>query len=221
LTPNNKHHLAHTISVVTNCPVSTVLAYFEEIEHDEHLKTHIHARVLTSPFRYSCDSEAMFGRRLGWYAFVRVLKPKTVVETGVDKGLGSIVLCAALLRNGQEGFPGQYYGTDINPRAGLLLAEPYSNVGRILYGDSLRCLATIPSIDLFINDSDHSVQYEQSEYEAIAPKLGPSGVILGDNAHATDALARFSEARGRRFVFFKEEPARHWYPGAGIGISFE
>jgi predicted O-methyltransferase YrrM len=162
----------------------------------------------------------MFGRRLGWYAFARVLKPKVVVETGVDKGLGSIVLCAALLQNEREGFPGEYFGTDINPRAGLFLAQPYSRVGRILYGDSLQSLAAIPRIDLFINDSDHSAEYEQREYEAIASKLQPRGLILGDNAHATDVLARFSEASGRKFVFFREQPHRHWYPGAGIGISF-
>jgi hypothetical protein len=25
---------------------------------------------------------------------------------------------------------------------------------------------------------------------------------------------------GRNFVFFKEQPKAHWYPGAGIGISY-
>jgi predicted O-methyltransferase YrrM len=220
LTANNRRYLAHTISTVANCPLSRVLGYFEEIEHDEQLKTHIRSRISASPLRYSCDAEPMFGRRLGWYAFARVLKPKVVVETGVDKGLGSIVLCAALLQNEREGFPGEYFGTDINPRAGLFLAQPYSRVGRILYGDSLQSLAAIPRIDLFINDSDHSAEYEQREYEAIASKLQPRGLILGDNAHATDVLARFSEASGRKFVFFREQPHRHWYPGAGIGISF-
>jgi hypothetical protein len=24
----------------------------------------------------------------------------------------------------------------------------------------------------------------------------------------------------RNFLFFKEEPEEHWYPGAGIGIAF-
>ena len=39
-----------------------------------------------------------YGRRLGWYALVRALKPRTVVETGADKGLGSCVLAALRLR---------------------------------------------------------------------------------------------------------------------------
>jgi hypothetical protein len=32
-------------------------------------------------------------------------------------------------------------------------------------------------------------------------------------------LAEFSMQYGRRFVFLAEEPADHWYKGAGIGIS--
>jgi hypothetical protein len=84
-----------------------------------------------------------FGVTSGWYAFVRILS-RVVVETGVDKGLGSVLLCAALMRNRAEGFPGQYLGTDINPDAGFLLAEPYNGVGGILYGDSIQSLQSIP-----------------------------------------------------------------------------
>ena len=75
-------------------------------------------------------------------------------------------------------------------------------------------------IDLFINDSDHSAEYEAIEYQTVAPRLEKGVVLLGDNAHATDALHRFAVSTGRRFQFFKEEPARHWYPGAGIGFAF-
>ncbi len=130
------------------------------------------------------------------------------------------MLCAALMRNEAEGCTGQYFGTDINPDAGFLLAEPYNSVGRILYGDSIQSLQSIPSIDLFVNDSDHSAQYERREYETIAPKLSNRGLILGDNCHCNDVLADFSAMRGRQFVFFREEPRDHWYPGGGIGISF-
>ncbi|MGH8488547.1 MAG: class I SAM-dependent methyltransferase [Gammaproteobacteria bacterium] len=86
-----------------------------------------------------------------------------MVETGVDKGLGSCVL-AALLRHAAEGFPGRYYGTDINPAAGGLFCGEYARTGRILYGDSVRSLAQLDEpIDFFINDSDHSADYEALE----------------------------------------------------------
>jgi len=185
------------------------------------LGRHIAERIRESTARYSADQSIAFGRRLGWYAFVRILKPRVVVETGVDKGLGAVALCAALLRNEAEGTPGQYFGADINPRAGVLLSEPYTRVGKILYGDSIQSLQSIPMIDMFVNDSDHSAAHERQEYDTIAEKLGAGGgLILGDNSHCTDVLAKFSAERGRQFIFFREQPKDHWYPGAGIGISF-
>jgi hypothetical protein len=45
-------------------------------------------------------------------------------------------------------------------------------------------------------------------------------LILGDNSHVTDKLLKFSIENDRMFVLFKEEPKNHWYPGAGVGISF-
>ncbi len=205
---------------MTGVQYSTAVGYLCEIQEDENVRRHVIARARNGPKQNASDETCAFGRRMGWYAFVRILKPRVVVETGVDKGLGSVLLCAALMRNEEEGFPGQYFGTDINPDAGFLLAEPYNRLGRILYGDSIQSLQTIPSIDLFVNDSDHSAQYERREYETIASRLTSGGLILGDNCHCNDVLADFSATRGRQFVFFREEPRDHWYPGGGIGISF-
>ena len=196
------------------------MGLIRELQEDEKLKQHVTYQTIKSSFRFTSDERCSLGRRVGWYALVRLLRPRVVVETGVDKGHGSVVLCAALLRNAAEGFPGRYYGTDINPYAGYLLSEPYSSVGEVLYGDSIQSLRTIPEIDLFINDSDHSAEYERQEYETILSRLSPTGMILGDNCHCNDVLAQFSKENGRQFIFFREVPKDHWYPGAGIGISF-
>ena len=139
----------------------------------------------------------------------------------MDKGLGSCVLTAALMRNNQGGSPGYYYGTDINPRAGYLLCGEYAKHGRILYGDSIESLRVLQEpIDLLINDSDHSAEYEMREYETVAPKLSHRAVILGDNSHITDRLRVFAQTSGRKYVFFHEKPRQHWYPGGGIGVAF-
>jgi hypothetical protein len=221
ITPENREYLAHTVSVVTGVPHSRAMSYILELEEDEAIRRHVVEGIRQSSARYSADARCAFGRRLGWYAFVRILKPRVVVETGVEKGLGAVALCAALLRNEAEGFYGNYFGTDINSEAGFLLSEPYSRVGRILYGDSIQSLQSIPAIDIFVNDSDHSADYERREYEVVAPKLGiDGGLILGDNCHCNNVLARFSAERGRQFIFFHEQPRDHWYAGAGIGISF-
>jgi hypothetical protein len=84
-----------------------------------------------------------FGRRLGWYAIVRATKPQVVVETGVERGHGALLLCAALLRNPDEGVPGRYFGTDINPKADCSLSGKYASIGKILYGDSIASLKAL------------------------------------------------------------------------------
>src|SRR5260370_42275861 len=119
-----------------------------------------------------------------------------------------------------KGHPGRYYGTDTNPDAGYYLQCPYSSHGQILYGDSLESLKVLnQTVDLFVNDSDHSESYELAEYELIKSKISPSAILLGDNSHVTSKLAEFSMREGRRFVFLFEEPANHWHRGAGVGIS--
>jgi hypothetical protein len=167
------------------------------------------------------DPVARWSRRLGWYAVARALKPRLIVETGVDKGHGALILCAALRRNAAEGHVGRYVGTDINPNAGYLLGKPYDAHGQLMIGDSIASLRTLTQpIDVFINDSDHSADYEYAEYQTIAPLLRAASVIIGDNSHVTDKLPRFAAETGRRFLFFREEPDAHWYAGAGIGFSF-
>ena len=44
--------------------------------------------------------------------------------------------------------------------------------------------------------------------------------MIGDNSHVTNKLAEWSVENGRKFLFFSEKPQEHWYPGAGIGVSF-
>lgn len=222
LTPDNISYLAHTISAVTKLPYTETMKYLLEVQSDTTLKETILTALENSKERRYADKEVRFGRRIGWYAFVRAIKPKIVIETGVDKGLGSALLCAALVKNKEEGHEGKYYGTDINPKAGYLLAGKYTAVGEILYGDSITSLSEFKeNIDLFINDSDHSSEYEYQEYLTIKPLIGDKTIILGDNSHTTSKLARFSQETGRSFIYFQEAPFNHWYPGAGIGISFK
>lgn len=219
LTPNNRDHLAQLLSCITNAPYESVVGYFEEIENDKSLREHI--LMAQKNNNLGSDIQVEYGRRIGWYAFVRVLKPKIVIETGVDHGVGACILASALLRNAREGALGKYFGTEIRKEAGQLFGGEYATVGEIIYGDSIESLSKFSEkIDLFINDSDHSATYEYDEYGIIKNKLSNNAVILGDNAHVTDSLSKFSRENNRKFIFFSEKPLSHWYPGAGIGISF-
>jgi hypothetical protein len=222
LTEGNLLYLAQTIAVVTRVDSKKILDYINEARNNEELKQHIINATMKSPQKEYADLRVDFGRRLGWYAFARTMKPKIIVETGVDKGIGSVLLCSALLKNREEGFEGFFFGTDIVPEAGYLLSGKYAEVGKILYGDSIKTLSQFTEkIDLFINDSDHSKDYEYREYITIQDKISERAVLLGDNSHISDKLAIFSNETNRNFLFFREEPSEHWYPGAGIGISFK
>jgi hypothetical protein len=222
LTDKNLRNMSEMIAVATRRDAAEIERYIEEAIEDRSLRGWFVERMRTwAGAKTPPNLRSPFGRRLGWYAVTRAIKPRVLVETGVDRGHGALVLCAALLRNAAEGRPGRYYGTDLEPKAGHLLGGEYASVGQLLIGDSIQSLRQLnETVDLFINDSDHSAAYEAEEYRVIAPKLSPHAIILGDNAHATDELARFSRETGRRFLFFREEPKAHWYPGGGIGVSF-
>jgi hypothetical protein len=221
LTALNRRYLASLIAEITGRQYHEIARYMDELETNVELRAHIRARTVASADRWISDADAHYGRRAGWYAVVRAMKPRVVVETGVDKGLGSIVLTSALMRNAREGYPGRYYGTDINPQAGWMLAGKYANWGEILYGDSVTVLKQLEmTIDLFVQDSDHSYRYEENEYRLVSARLSANAIVLGDNSHCSDALLEFALTTGRQFVFFRETPDGHWYNGAGIGIAF-
>ena len=221
LTDRNIKALVHSIAISTKQEYHTIMGYIEEINTNTQLKDRIQEIIARSPQGKFADQTIRFGKRAGWYAIVRAIKPKIIVETGVDKGLGAVVLCAALAKNEEEGFTGSYYGTDINLKAGYLLQGMNEEYGKILYGDSIESLSNFDQkIDLFINDSDHSQEYEYKEYLTIQSKLSDDAVIIGDKSHVTDKLANFSLLTHRKFILFREDPKDHWYPGGGIGISY-
>jgi hypothetical protein len=226
LTADNRNQLAGFVDAITGCGIRRSFTFFDELLQDAELRQHVERQVDAAGARGSeegayLDRNSGFGRRLGWYAIIRAMRPRLVVETGVDQGLGSVIIASALLRNRAEGAPGTYLGTDINPAAGVLFKPPYDGCGRIAYGDSIETLQRLDQpIDLFINDSDHSAQYEGREYASVAGKLGPDAIVLGDNAHITSELFKFSLDTRRQFLFFAERPMDHFYPGAGIGAAF-
>lgn len=220
LTNHNLDILAQAISLVTNKTYDQIKGYFEELENDVFLKQHLNNELFK--LEYGKDITFDYGRRIGWYAIARATKPRAIVETGVSHGVGSCVLSQALIYNNSEGFVGKYYGTEIDQSMGKLLRGKYKENCEILYGDSIQSLEKLQfKIDLFINDSDHSENYEYLEYKTIANKLSHNSIILGDNSHVTDKLSKFSKENARKFIFVKEQPLNHWYPGAGIGISFK
>ncbi|NUT32013.1 MAG: class I SAM-dependent methyltransferase [Hamadaea sp.] len=222
LTGRNRDHLAWFVTAVSGADVAQVRRWFAELESDTALREHIERATATSARRGLVDRRVRYARRLGWYALIRARKPEHVVETGVAAGLGTCVIAAALLRNAEEGAPGRVTSVDINPEAGFLAkGGPYAEVVDLVIGDSLETLAALDKpVDLFLHDSDHTVEHERREFETVEARLGEGALLLTDNVTKTDVLMRHAEATGRRFLAFREQPAGHWYPGDGIGAAW-
>lgn len=216
LSDRNLEHLAWFVSNVARIPVEEARGYLRELRDDTTLAQHVADAVSASPRRWLADKKARFGRRAGWYAIVRALKPTNVVETGTDKGLGALVLAAAVMRNGT----GRLTTIDINPDSGYLISGPWAEVTNRVIGDGVETIGTLKNVDFFIHDSDHSSVYEKREFEAIASKLTKDALVLSDNAHASDSLLQWAEETGRHYTYFGEQPRDHWYHGASIGAAF-
>lgn len=217
LTPRNLEHLAWWVSAVSSMPVNDCRGWISEVLHDQALQRHVQRSTLGANRRQLADNGARLGRRAGWYALIRALQPEHIVETGTDKGLGSIVIASALMRNGN----GHLTTIDVNPASGYLISGRYAGVTTVELSDSISALERLPSdVGLFIHDSDHDPQHESHELKIIESKLVPEALVLSDNAHASDSLALWAGSTGRNFLYFQEVPHRHWYSGAGIGAAW-
>lgn len=216
LSPRNLRHLEAFVSVAAECSISEASKYLEEILENDEFRDHVRKQISSSRRGVEMDRSIHVARRAGWYATIRATKPKVLVETGTDKGLGSCVIGEAIRRNGV----GHLYTIDIEPESGFLIGDRYEGLITRITGDSVGELRKIKDIDWFIHDSDHSAAHEAAEFEAVSENLSPGALVLSDNSHVTDVLADWSRDRGRPFLYFQEIPTDHWYPGAGIGASW-
>ncbi|MEQ8660926.1 MAG: hypothetical protein RLW62_08920, partial [Gammaproteobacteria bacterium] len=124
LAPLDYDYLAHTLAVVCAGDPASMAGYVREIRDDRALADYYREARRRVPQAGRLDDQLRLGRRVGWYAAVRALKPATVVEAGVDTGIGALALLAALKRNADEGCPARYVGIDISPTAGELIGGP-------------------------------------------------------------------------------------------------
>ncbi len=212
----NRDQLGWFISAVTGAGIGKVRAWMRELEEDDHLADQLTKRLSSNPRRRICAKEPHWARRLGWYSLVRAAQPDHVVETGTHLGLGSCVIAAALIQNGH----GRLTTIDIDPEAGYLIGEPWASVIDRRAGSSVDILADLKDVDVFLHDSLHTYDYETKELTAVEPNLRPDAIILSDNAHDSAALSDWAERTGRHYLFFKEQPRDHWWPGDGIGVAW-
>lgn len=129
------------------------------------------------------------------YAVVRTLRPDTVVETGVARGVTSAFILSALAANGR----GYLHSIDLPPHEvgggdgiGALVPDTLRERWRIHRGMTHRVLpallATLGRVDVFVHDSLHTYRNMRMEFGAVWPRLGPRGAIVADDVEGNRAF---------------------------------
>ena len=132
------------------------------------------------------------------YVVTRILRPETIVETGIANGTTSFHFLTALERN-QEGHqvsidPGDGVGSFVPPG----LSARWTMV-RSFAEAALSRWDRAGGIDLFHHDSIHTYRQMRAEF-AHAERLGTDRlVVMCDDVSANDAFHDFCSARRRPY----------------------
>lgn len=215
----NLTDLAIWVSMVGRCAESEAERIIGEPFGDRVLQEHL--RRATARKRAWTKASPPFGKRVGWYALARVIRPRVIVEVGVHDGLGSLLLLRALERNEDEGHPGKLISFDVNPTAGWLVRDQPQWELRIESSESglPHVVDREGEIDMFVYDGWHRHDAERHDHAVAADRLGALGVLVSDDAQTTRALAEICEERGLEYFEFHEVPQRHFYPGSTLGAG--
>jgi len=129
-------------------------------------------------------------------------QPVNVVEFGVSQG-GSMQMWRSYF-----GERARLHGVDINPNC-----KQFEEPGvQIFIGDQgdpafLEMLAgTLPQIDILIDDGGHTMQQQIRTFEALFPRVSPSGVYLCEDVH-TSYWREFGGGYRRRTTFVEYSKA--------------
>ncbi|KDN75070.1 hypothetical protein DF19_26295 [Streptomyces olindensis] len=136
------------------------------------------------------------------YGVSRLLRPQSVVETGVADGRSSWLILAALERNGS----GVLHSFDINHTAGRLVGEhPQWQLEILNHKDPAasfgQALERVGSIDFFFHDSDHLYLPQLFEYGQAWPRMAQGGVFASDDVNCSRAFLDFCGHHRQRPAF--------------------
>ena len=127
-----------------------------------------------------------------FYALIRDLKPKVVVETGTATGSMTSWILAALEANGS----GQLISIDLPARkgeltmditvedTGLLIPSSLRHRWTLIFGDATNHLPNVlrdHDADVFFHDSLHTRTHQLFEYNTARRKMRPNTVIISDD----------------------------------------
>jgi hypothetical protein len=217
----NEEQLGRELAAALDLDPERVLARFQEVRASPALTSDLADTV--RPRFLDMKRRPSFGPRIGWYAMVRELKPKVVVETGIRHGFGSLILLEALARNAAEGHEGRLLSADLDPHCGWVVPAHLAGRWDRLIGKADEVVGPAlhdgEAIDILIHDTPPLPEIEQAEYgTALAHRDGRQLLVSGSNGDQTGVLPAIAAAHGAQYHLIREVPD-HVYPGQGIGLA--
>jgi len=160
------------------------------------------------------DSVDWFGfERILMYLLVRHFQPKHVWETGVYYGGNSLFILRALQKNGSgklisaelpaTAVPSgtkrhpwvldseDYDTTALEP--GFLVPPVLRELWDLRLGSSLDLIPEFPGpCDLYLHDSDHSMEFLRQELSLVGPRMAEEGIVVVDDIDWSNAFFEFA-----------------------------
>ncbi|MCG8632230.1 MAG: hypothetical protein MI863_00300 [Desulfobacterales bacterium] len=218
LTDPSKKYLMHELAKITGASYEECNRYYDELLNDKDLKYDIEQKIRNTSERYFYRPPIEYGgKRIAWYIITRIMKPRLIIESGIDRGVGTALISAALFKNRNEGHSGKVMGLDCNPLAGQLIPDRYSEQVEIVIGDSLESLKKIDGkIDVFIHDS---FVHQLEEYETALSKSSDQALLVSGESRTTDCLFRFASENSLDFWIWHEEVKNSFITASGLGFA--
>lgn len=219
-TRENELLLCATVAQIARRDIRTVIGFRDELFADRELIDYIESLGRRGHARWQIDPGFMPGRRIPFYLLVRCLKPGLVVEAGVDRGLGALLISRALQRNADEGAKGDYLGIELSETKQIQLYDQFpGRIGRIVRGDSVEVVRKLDrQVDFFIHETIPDAGHVEAQLAALMPLLSPRGVIM--SPWPTEPFIRHAIERDLGLLTHQEQPLRHWFDGDRITFVF-
>jgi predicted O-methyltransferase YrrM len=134
------------------------------------------------------------------HALIRMKRPETIVETGVANGVTTTIILNAI---GLNGF-GKLVSFDVRDDVGELTAllpdlSSWQYI-RLSASDAQANLRTsleaLPSIDVFIHDSNHAYSWQEFEYETARRFMHEGSLLMSDDIDSSFAFIDFLRKYG-------------------------
>jgi hypothetical protein len=160
------------------------------------------------------------------YVLARVLRPQTVLETGVCYGVTTSFLLQALQVNGS----GNLHSIDLPPLGdhaldfvGRLVPERLRNIWSLHRGVSRilqpRLLKQLRRVDLFVHDSLHTYRNILRELNMVTPVLPPVAAVLADDIEGNPAFANWTSRVHPTYCGVVHESSKNSLLGVALFLS--